>query len=492
MLLLPIGREDSRVRRHAWVFYAILALNGLAFLAFNLIGQSAMDGTPINQKAEEVFTYLAEHPYLETPEELERTIDSNVIEQLRTLGGRVPAPPSSRLSLEQERLNELSRELTEMIRGTPVMRWAFYPSDPTVAQAFTSMFIHGDLFHLLGNMLFLFVTAPFIEDVFGRPIFTFLYLSGGLIATWAHVAQSGSDLPLLGASGAVAAIMGAYLVRFFRSRLRFVFIPFILRPTWNYRFFLPAFVFLPFWFGRELLSAVSASDSGIAFWAHVGGFAYGAVFAYGLKLFDIEEKYIHPKIEGQISWSASTEVEEATAAWRRGDVAGARQQLARRLMNAPDDIDARQLFLEISLEQEDWATAASQARKLLEQYASMRDLELGRNLAWDLLPHATRLPSPLLAQCGSILEKAGEQQTALEFWQELANREGETQPGLRALIQVLRIQITLHKEMAAAATLEKARAHPLCTGGWLEAIDAQAARIEASGGSTSARIPVAE
>lgn len=349
MLLLPIGREDAVVRRHAWISYVILALNGLAFLAFNLIGEAAADHTPLNQKAEEVFTYLVEHPYLEPPEALTQTIDSAVLDQLRQGQRDVPPPSPSLMAREQEHLNLLALELRDMIRNTPVMRWAFYPADPSLDQAISSMFIHGDLFHLLGNMLFLFVTAPFIEDVFGRPIFVFLYLSGGLLATWAHVAQSGSDLPLIGASGAVAAIMGAYLVRFFRTRLEFIFIPFILRPTWSYRFFLPAFVFLPFWFGRELWSAMSASESGVAFWAHVGGFAYGAAFAFVLRLSEIEEKYIHPKIEGQISWSASAEMEAASKAWRTGDIPGARQQLAKLLMERPDDIDARQLLVEISL-----------------------------------------------------------------------------------------------------------------------------------------------
>ncbi|MDX1584057.1 MAG: rhomboid family intramembrane serine protease [Thermoanaerobaculia bacterium] len=492
MILLPIGREDSVVRRHAWVFYTILAINGLAFLAFNLIGQSAMDHSAINRKAEEVFFFLAEHPYLEPPEALEQTVDSSIIEQVRSAGGNVSAPPPSIVARQQETLNTLAGELREMVRGTPVMRWAFYPSDPTVVQSITSMFIHADLFHLLGNMLFLFVTAPFIEDVFGRPIFSFLYLSGGLVATWAHVAQSGSDLPLLGASGAVAAIMGAYLVRFFTTRLEFIFIPFILRPSWNYRFLLPAFVFLPFWFGRELWSALGASDSGIAFWAHVGGFAYGAVFAYGLKLFEIEEKYIHPRIEGQISWSASEELQTATRAWRRGDIGTARQQLARRLMENPNDIDARQLFIEISVEEEDWPTVAAQARKLLEQYTAGGEIELGRNLAWDLLPHASRLPTPLLSQCGVLLDRINDHQTSIEFWKEIAERDEESQAALRALIQVLRIQMIMEQETAAQATLDKARAHPLCTGGWREAVEAQAARIRPSGGLSGGRIPLAE
>lgn len=491
MLLLPIGREDALVRRHAWVSYAILALNGLAFVAFNLIGQATSDPAALNQKAEEVFIYLAEHPYLEPPPELSQTVDSAVIEQIRS--SEVPRPLPGRLEREQEHLNEISIELRNMVRSTPVMRWAYYPGEPSPVQAISSMFIHGDLFHLLGNMLFLFVTAPFIEDVFGRPLFVALYLTGGLIATFAHVAQSGSDLPLIGASGAVAAIMGAYLVRFFRTRLEFIFIPFILRPMWSYRFFMPAFLFLPFWFGRELYSAMSAGESGIAFWAHVGGFAYGAVFAFGIRLSGIEEKYIHPKIEGQISWRASSEMESATKAWRLGDVASARQQLAKVLMENPKDIDARQLLVELSFEEEDWTIGAAQAAKLLDQYTSMNELELGRNLAWDLVPHLAKLPTSLLSRSATLLDKMKDDQTALQFWEEVARREGESQSGLRALIQMLRIQISLEREIAARDTLVRARAHPFCNGGWSEAVEAQAARIATTGTARrTRRIPVAE
>ncbi len=135
----------------------------------------------------------------------------------------------------------------------------------------TSLFLHGGLAHLLGNMLFLWIFADNVEATVGTPVFALFYAAGGAVATLAHVVVDPvSPVPLVGASGAISAVLGAYLVLYPASRIKtFVFF-FPVR--------IPALLFLGFWFYGQMSSAMatlSGAESGVAWWAHIGGFAFG-------------------------------------------------------------------------------------------------------------------------------------------------------------------------------------------------------------------------
>ena len=140
----------------------------------------------------------------------------------------------------------------------------------------TSMFLHGGFMHLLGNMWFLWIFGDNIEDELGHVKFLLFYLTCGMLATLAHfAAEPSSTIPLVGASGAIAGVMGAYLVRFPRSRVT-VLLPLVIIWTTVQ---LPAFVMLLYWFTIQLLNGTTDASGGVAWWAHVGGFAIGAVLA---------------------------------------------------------------------------------------------------------------------------------------------------------------------------------------------------------------------
>ena len=136
----------------------------------------------------------------------------------------------------------------------------------------TSMFLHGGWGHILGNALFFWVFGNNIEDKMGSLRYAIFYLLSGVVATLAHVAaQPDSTVPLIGASGAIAGVMGAYLVLFPRVRIRTVFIFFfiLIRDV-------PAMWLLLAWF---VLQFFTGNSSGVAWVAHVGGFAFGALVA---------------------------------------------------------------------------------------------------------------------------------------------------------------------------------------------------------------------
>ncbi len=148
---------------------------------------------------------------------------------------------------------------------------------------FTSMFMHGGIVHLGGNMLYLWIFGDNIEDTLGPVKFVLFYLVGGVIASLTHVlTDPSSQIPMVGASGAIAAVLGAYLVRFPHARiLTLIFLFFFIRIV-----YLPAILVLGFWFLLQLLHGSSTvGGGGVAFWAHIGGFVFGvaAFFVFGYR-----------------------------------------------------------------------------------------------------------------------------------------------------------------------------------------------------------------
>jgi rhomboid family protein len=141
----------------------------------------------------------------------------------------------------------------------------FDPGKNVWLAVITSMFLHGSLLHIGGNMLFLWIFGNNVEDRLGRLGFATFYLAGGIVATLAQVAVSrDSTVPSIGASGAIAAVMGAYLVWFPNARVRTLVILFLVD--------IPAKVFLVVWF---VLQFFTDPNEGVAWMAHVGGFLFG-------------------------------------------------------------------------------------------------------------------------------------------------------------------------------------------------------------------------
>jgi membrane associated rhomboid family serine protease len=152
------------------------------------------------------------------------------------------------------------------------------PGPATILTLFTSMFMHGSILHLGGNMLFLWIFGNNVEDSMGPVKFILFYVLGGLAADAAHIAlSSGSEVPTLGASGAVAGVLGGYLLLFPRARvITVVFIIFFFTILE-----LPALLFLVIWIAQQILFAYlgliapTSEEGGVAYFAHIGGFVCG-------------------------------------------------------------------------------------------------------------------------------------------------------------------------------------------------------------------------
>lgn len=149
-----------------------------------------------------------------------------------------------------------------------------------IADIFTSMFMHAGLLHLGGNMLYLWIFGDNVEDSMGPGKYLGFYLMGGIVASLTHILTNpNSQIPSVGASGAIAAVLGAYLILFPQSRvLTIIPLGFFMRMT-----LVPAIVVLGLWFLLQLFSGVMSLGGpdvgGVAFWAHIGGFVAGVVMA---------------------------------------------------------------------------------------------------------------------------------------------------------------------------------------------------------------------
>jgi membrane associated rhomboid family serine protease len=181
--------------------------------------------------------------------------------------------------LFQVGLNERTQELF-------IYSFGVVPAYFTVGSIFSSMFVHGGLAHLLGNMLFLWIFGDNVEDRMGHLRYVFFYLACGFVAAVSQVVLEPQSLvPMVGASGAIAGVMGAYLVLYPHSRVLMLF------PFPVFLFELPAIAFLGLWFVVQFLNGIGQLpvfqqdqiSGGVAFWAHVMGFVTGLILVLLLR-----------------------------------------------------------------------------------------------------------------------------------------------------------------------------------------------------------------
>jgi membrane associated rhomboid family serine protease len=187
----------------------------------------------------------------------------------------------------------------EMLNGQSfVLQWSVIPAKIVEGQRWltilTAMFLHAGLAHILGNMVFLRAFGPEIEDAMGPLKFLGFYIIGGLVATLAQVAvDPTSVVPSLGASGAIASVMGAFLVTYPRDRIKTViFLGWYITVT-----LIPAGLLVGFWFLMQLFSEIGSvarvQQGGVAYMAHIGGFIIGMVTA---RLFEDQRRLTYRRL----------------------------------------------------------------------------------------------------------------------------------------------------------------------------------------------------
>jgi membrane associated rhomboid family serine protease len=252
--VIPI-RDVNPTTRTAWITLAIIAVNVVVFLLWQ----------PTLGANSDTRTFFFFYCHALVPWE--------VVHQTSLAEGGVAA----RQAIEAELGPQLGPGVGAQLQRALQQRC---PNKNVNLSILVSMFLHGGWLHIAGNMLFLWIFGNNVEDRLKRPLFIAFYLLGGLAATALQLAFGpSSTVPNIGASGAIAAILGAYLVLFPRARVyTIVFFFFITAIE------LPAVAVLGFWFVLQLFTGVGSLgadvNGGVAYWAHVGGFAFGAAVTW--------------------------------------------------------------------------------------------------------------------------------------------------------------------------------------------------------------------
>src|ERR1035438_331258 len=237
----------------------------------------------------------------------------------------------------QAEMDSLSAKYSELATGSLQEKYAFVPAHPRAITYLTANFLHGGWLHLIGNMWFLWLGGFVLADVWGRPLFSVFYLISGAAALQFYAwTNPNGIIPCVGASGAVAALMGAFLVRFPKMKIEMAWI-FFFRI---FRFKASAYWLLPLWVFMEVsYGSLFGEMSGVAHWAHVGGFAFGALAAVALRYSGLET-LVDKKVETGLTWACDPEIERANQFVERGQLDEAVSALQQHLSTKPNSVDA--------------------------------------------------------------------------------------------------------------------------------------------------------
>jgi membrane associated rhomboid family serine protease len=480
MLILPIGQEEETVRRTPWVSYTLIAVN-LVLLFVVQIGTDQARGTWL-RRARAVVDYLEEHPYLTPPATLTPYLSDEFLAHLEAARQRDSASGATDDDVraqEQQELDRLAAEADTARHALPSVHWGFVPREHRAVTTVTYMFLHGGWMHLIGNMLFLFLSGPFIEDLYGRALFSALYLGSGLAAVAAFgLRHPESAIPLVGASGAIAGVMGAFLVRLGARRIRLLVIPIPIIWMLRFRAFVPAYVVLPLWLLEQFWYAYTWDEAGVAWWAHIGGFVFGALLALVIGLARIEERFIDPAIEAEIATVQNPAIERAADARVAGDLVRAQTEIASALAKEPQNVDAWNEAYEIAIAAKDAARAGNAAQRLLDLQLRAGERQLAAQLIRDAHERlGEALPLRFLVSAAAFCEKEGDGTSALAFYDDVTRRAPQDPASFRAFFRRGEILRAGGDAPGARAAYEAARAHPACVDMWPQTIDRALAQL---------------
>jgi len=469
-MLIPLGHEKRSVRRLPWVTFAIMGLCVVVFL-LTIPGENRYE-QEANERLEELFRYFVEHPYLEMGPRFQELFVAQVGEKeaaaltevIKEMGG--PPPESERLLREeQEHFDRLVGEFFDVYGDSPLHRWGLVPASFRLPALISHQFLHAGWMHLLGNLFILFLAGPFIEDVWGRPLFGAFYLVAGAFAgIMFAVRYPGFEGPLIGASGAIAGVMGAFLVRYWHTKIKFFY--------WFFFFFMGTFeaaawIMLPLWFLKELFFAQAmdvmvpgGGGGGVAFWAHVWGFAFGVVVAFAVSYFRVEQRLIHPTIESKITLVENTGAEQAMELAATGNLRGGVEALGKELRQRPENVDAAMAMWSLCLRQGEVNPAVPHMVRVLRKAARDGDDEFV--LAhWEEVLRACedlKVPAALGLGIAEVHEAAHRDLIALDTL-ELARRSVDGSTPVGVLLRMARMAIAL-RASEAGSMIEAALAHP--------------------------------
>ena len=501
-MLLPIRHENMSSRRWPIVTLGLIAVNVIIFLFTNFAADDP--SLKLRETRLHILMLSAIHPELQMPPEIQKMVsdfqerkpevwaliknENRPVEDAWDAKFRylVSNPPAL-----QEEMDSLTRQYSEFLSASIVDRYAFVPAERQPITYITASFLHGGWLHLIGNMWFLWLAGFVLEDAWGRWIYTaFYFIAGAAALQFYSWSNPGSMTGLIGASGAVAALMGAFLVRFPKMKIEMMW---LIRFR-TYRFHAEAYWLLPVWLLMEVFyGTLFGASSGVAHWAHVGGFVFGGIVAWALRFTHLEHK-VTEAIEEKTTWTSDPVIHEATEIMEKSQFDQALAVLTPFASAHPDSVDAANLIQQIYWRKGDLPAFRDASLKLCSAHLKAREWDL----AWQCYQEVRntseeKLPVNLWFDLCRAAETMKNFELALSEYQQLVAAYPSERQCFMAQIAAGRICLSqLQRPQDALSFFQAAAASPVPHLDWEQTIEAGIRNAKAAiSGTQTAPSPAA-
>ena len=496
-MLIPIKHENMAARRWPVVTLTLIAINVLVFF----FTMSAMDdeGPQLGEVKSHILVLAATHPELKMQPEEQQLVDGfkkshpeawkHAQSPYRDIIDAYEAhikmmDDTSKLQAEMDSLND---QYLKLAKTSIIEQYAFVPAHPTAISYLTANFLHGGWLHIIGNMWFLWLAGFVLEDVWGRWLYSVFYLLAGAAALQFYAwTNPGSITPTLGASGAVAALMGAFLVRFPKMKIEMAWL-FFFRL---YRFKAAAYWLLPAWLFLEIFyGSLMGSSGGVAHWAHVGGFLFGAAAGLAIQHSGIEQK-ASKAIEEKLSWTADPDMDKANDMMEHGQLPEAITLLTNMVATKPNSLDAWNLLRQIYYRQNDTKAYQEATVKTCSLRLKAHEVEAAfQDYAEFMDSGGGKMPAAVWLELCKGAEEKQEFERAFAEYQQLAATYPTDRQALTAQLSAARLCLKkLNRSQDALALYQKAAASPIPHLDWEQLIQSgiKEAQNAIAGGSAAA------
>jgi membrane associated rhomboid family serine protease len=495
-MLIPIGHENMSARRWPVVSVGLITINTLVFLfTISTLNNQVSELSEVKSK---VIILAALHPEIKLAPESSRMVENfkkskpqqwkHVQDPFRA---DVMSGYDARMKLTedtsklQDEADDLNKQLVELSTSSIAEQYAFVPATHTLISYLTSNFLHGGIMHLVGNMWFLWLAGFVLEDLWGRWIYVAFYLIAGAAAQqFYYWTDPGSITPTLGASGAVAALMGAFLVRLPKMKIEMAWL-FFFRL---YRFKAPAYALLPLWLLAEVFYG-SLGSSSVAHWAHVGGFLFGVLAAVAIQHSGLEQK-ANKKIEEKLGWTNDEELEVASNNLEHGQLDDAIFNLNAYLAKKPNSLDAWTMLRTIYQRQNNTQAYLDATVKTCALHLHDHHVEAAFDCYAEFIDNGGgKIPATTWLELCKGAEEMQEFERAFSEYEELAKAYPTERQSLTAQLSAARLCLKkLNRPQQALTIYQAAAASPIPHLDWEQIIQSgiREARAVLGGGSAVA------
>ncbi|MFO0617295.1 MAG: rhomboid family intramembrane serine protease [Polyangiaceae bacterium] len=479
MFILPIAHEESTVRRWPVVTIGILIVN-IAMLVFTMFRVPG-DIARLETRLEAASHYARDRPWVRgvaTPGCLTLG-DAEVYTRERTLE-RPPEPGSVEETEARAQMKVLCGAVDKARAESFLYRFGFVPDSFTPYSLVTHQFLHGGILHLVFNLWFLWLSGCNLEDRWGRGLFLLFYVGGGIGAAFVHkLFASDTGVPLIGASGSIAAAMGAFLAVLGATRIRFFYLYAIGFRFRTGTFEASAYWMLPLWLVTEVVEAFVLKKDGVAHFAHVGGFVLGLLVGLAMRFSGADAKLNEKQDEALTVLREDPAMARAAELVDRGQFGEAIEKLKGLAAQRPDDVDVQVELLRAATLARDLPLRQRTYARLLVLYlnqdfadaATEIYREVQQNRMEDAIPRATAF----------VIAQGFARHKRLDFARlayAQARRDGLVDElAVRAGVAEATALRALHRRADARALLDECKASPFSTVELDAQIEAQLAQL---------------